>query len=261
MNETLENQKNIASDIVMPLADEEIQEMMKAGLHIGHVSSKTHPKMASFIYVVRNGISIFDLIQTKEKLHEAEAVLKKLFSEGKTILFVGAKPPVRKLLMALHEQHDVPVVTERWIGGTLTNFKVISGRIQQLENLLKEKGEGGFKKYTKKEAMKKEDEIRHLEKTFGGIRKLKKLPDALFLADIDENELAVREAKRIGISTIAVTDSNTNPALVDYPIPANDTSIPSLSYIISRVEKSLTEGKKAAEKAKEKKEVDASISK
>jgi small subunit ribosomal protein S2 len=242
MNDILENQKQ--SDVALTVADEEIQAMVKAGMHIGHVPSKTHPKMIQHIYANRNGVAVFDLVKTKEKLQQAENFLRKIISEGKTVLFVGTKPAARRFIRKLGDTYGVPIIVERWIGGTLTNSKVILGRVQELERLLKEKAEGGFKKYTKKEAMKKEDVIRHLEKTFGGLRKLKRMPDAVFLADIDEDELAVREANRMHVPVVGVTNSHTNPASITYPIPANDNSIPALEYLFERLEKVIEEARK-----------------
>lgn len=233
------------------IPDEDIAEMMKAGVHIGHVPSKTNPKMASFVYGQRNGVAIFDLAKTKVKLLEAETFLKKLVREGKNILLVGTKPAARKFITHLGDTYGYPVIANRWIGGTLTNSKVILGRVQELERLEREKAEGGFKKYTKKEAMGKEEEIVHLQKTFGGLRKLKKLPDALLLADIDEDTLAVREALRMRVPVIAITNSSTDPTSVTYPIPANDNSIPALQYIFNHIEKSIKEAKTEALKKAE----------
>ncbi len=242
MNDTIENQKD--AEIAMTVADEDVNAMLKAGVHIGHVPSKTHPKMAPFIFANRNGMAIFDLIKTKEKLLAAEAFISKLVAEDKLILFVGTKPSAKGFIKKIGERHGYPVIADRWIGGTLTNYKVILGRIQELERLEREKAEGGFRKYTKKEAMGKEEEIAHLEKSFGGLRKLKKIPDAVFLADIDENDLAVREAFRMHVPTIAITDSNTDPTPINYPIPANDNSTPALEYVFGRIEKAIEEGKK-----------------
>lgn len=243
---TAQEEKNNATDIAMTVADEEINVMLKSGVHIGHISSKTHPQMAPFIFANRTGVAIFDLIKTKEKLKRAEDFIKKLTSAKKTILFVGTKPAAQKIIRALNETYGVPVVANRWVGGTLTNWKVILGRVQELERLQKEKTEGGFKKYTKKETAKKEEEIAHLEKTFGGLRSLHRIPDAVMIADADEDELAIREAERMRIPTIAIVNSNRNPEKVDYAIPANDNSIPAVTYILQRIEKAYQEGQKEA---------------
>lgn len=241
---TTQEEKNGGPDIAMTVADEEVSAMLKAGVHIGHVPSKTHPQMAPFIFANRAGVALFDLIKTKEKLAVAENFIKKLAADKKTILFVGTKPAAQKIIKMLNEIHGLPVVTNRWVGGTLTNWKVILGRIQEFERLQKEKTEGGFKKYTKKEVAKKEDEIMHLEKTFGGLRSLHRIPDAVMIADADEDELAIREAKRMRIPTIAIVNSSRNPEEVDYAIPANDNSIPAVTYILQRIEKAYQEGQK-----------------
>lgn len=245
---------NSAVELAMTVADEEISAMLKAGVHIGRVSSKTHPGMAPFIFANRTGVAIFDLIKTKEKLARAEEFIRKLARDKKIILFVGTKPAAYTMIKTLNEKHGIPVVAGRWVGGTLTNWKVVSGRIQELERLHKEKAEGGFKKYTKKEIMKQEEKISHLEKTFGGLRSLRRIPDALFVADADEDELAIREARRMRIPTIAIVNSNRNPEDVEYPIPANDNSIPSVTYILQRIEKAFQEGQKEASLAPSDKE-------
>ncbi|MEK7636713.1 MAG: 30S ribosomal protein S2 [Patescibacteria group bacterium] len=241
----LEDQ-NKTHETVITVVNEHITAMIKAGVHIGRIPSKTSPKMAPFMYGPRGVTAIFDLQKTKEKLDEAEAFIKKLVSENKTILFAGTKPAARKFIQKIGDEFGYPTVKDRWIGGTLTNSKNISGRVQRLEQLLREKAEGGFQKYTKKEIMKKEEEIKHLEDTFGGLRSLKRLPNALVLADIDENNLAVREARRMKIPIIAITNSNTDPNTITYPIPANDNSTPSLRYIFGRIENAIQEGKKMA---------------
>lgn len=239
----LESQ-NKTHEAAISVADEEISAMVRAGVHIGRVSSKTSPKMAFFMYGPRGVTAIFDLQKTKEKLGEAEAFIKKLVSENKNILFAGTKPVARKFIQEIGDEFGYPTVKDRWIGGTLTNSKNISGRVQRLEQLVREKAEGGFQKYTKKEIMKKDEEIKHLEDTFGGLRALKRLPDAIVLADIDENDLAVREARRMKISIVAITNSNTDPTIITYPIPANDNSTPSLRYIFDRIENAIRDGKR-----------------
>ena len=246
MNDVKENQKNTDAEANFPMgvADEEIQAMLKAGVHLGRISPRTSPKMLPYIYTNRNGMAVFDLVKTKEKIAEAETFIKKILSERKNILYVGTKPQARKFIHAIAEKFSAPNITDRWIGGTLTNSKVILGRVQKLLELEREKAEGGFKKYTKKEAMLKDEEIQRLEATFGGLRNLKKIPDALFLADTDEDELAIREANRMNIPVVAIVNSNSNPNLVQYPIPANDTSLLALEYIFNRISKAIEEGRK-----------------
>lgn len=237
-------EEQIPEQTALTVADEELNAMIKSGVHIGHASSKTNPKMARYIYTNRGGVAVFDLVKTKENLLKALEVIQRLAREKKTILFVGTKPAAKNILLALAGTYHVPVVTERWVGGTLTNSKVILGRVQELEQLLKEKAEGGFKKYTKKETAKKEEKIARLEKTFGGIKPLKRIPDAIFVADADEDDLALREAKRVNIPCIAIVNSSANPNDVTHCIPANDNSIQSVRYILQRVEEAVKEGQK-----------------
>jgi len=226
--------------------DPVIEEMLAAGLHFGHKTSKTHPKMKPYITGVRNTIHIINLEKTSEKLQEALEVLKKLVGEGKVVLLVGTKIQMRSLVKETAEACGVPYVSERWIGGLLTNFDTIAKRLAHLKELEEKKASGEFEKYTKKEQHDLADEIESLEAKFGGIKSLKKLPDAVFIVDLDENGLASREARKRGVLTIGVSDTNTDPTIVDYAIPANDDAISSVSYILGKVREAVLGAKPQA---------------
>lgn len=236
----------------LPTVDQEIEEMMKAGVHLGHAKTKNHPAMQPYIFGVRNTISLIDLTKTKEKLVEALGFIKGIAAKGGLVLLVGTRPAARKIILEVAEKTKMPYFVERWIGGTLTNFKVISKRVEYMETLEKEKASGDFEKYTKKERMNKEEEIVRLRKIFDGLRLLKRLPDALFIVDITHDDTAVREARRMKIPLVALCDTNSNADLVDYPIPSNDDALPAVRYMVGRVGAGIEEGQKEAAKPEEK---------
>jgi small subunit ribosomal protein S2 len=212
-----------------------IEEMGRAGLHFGHKTSKVHPKMFPFIFGSRNTIHIIDLEKTKQKFEEALKFIQDLVSQNKTILFVGTKPQIKDLVKEIATELGYPYVNERWLGGTFTNFEVIKKRAEYLKDLEKRKTEEFFEKYTKKERMEIEKKIQKLEKKFGGIKNMDRLPDAVFICDMVKDKLAVKEAREKGVKIIAISDTNADPTLADYPIPANDDAISSVKYILEKV--------------------------
>ncbi len=226
------------------ITDPEIEEMMNAGVHLGHAKTKNHPAMQPYIFGIRNTVSILDLTKTKEKLVEALDFIKQTVAKGGMIFLVGTRPAAKKPVRELAQRFKMPCFTERWIGGTLTNFKVISKRVEYMEKLEQEKTSGEFEKYTKKERMKKEEEIARLKKNFDGIRPMKRLPDAVFIVDINEDATAVREARRMKIPIVALCDTNSNADLVDYPIPSNDDALPAVRYMVERIGQAIEEGQR-----------------
>ena len=231
-----------------PAIDPEMEEMIKAGVHLGHAKSKNHPAMQPYIFGVRNTVSVIDLVQTKEKLAVALDFIKGVVAKGGLVLLVGTRPAARKIIMDVAERTKMSYFVERWIGGTLTNFKVISQRVEYMERLEKEKAAGEFEKYTKKERMKKEEEIVRLKKIFDGLRPMKRLPDAVFVVDITHDDTAVREARRMKVPLIALCDTNSNADLVNYPIPANDDALPAVRYMVGRVGEAIEEGQREIKK-------------
>ncbi len=226
-------------------ADGELEELMKAGVHMGHAKTKDHPSMKRYIFGVRNTISVLDLIQTVEALGRAEAFLKDVAGRGGLVLLVGTRPAARKAILEVYDRTKTPYFVERWIGGTLTNFKVIRKRVEYLETLEKEKAGGELEKYTKKERMKKEEEMVRLVKMFNGLRTLTRLPDAIFVVDTTHDTTAVREARRMKIPIVGLCDTNANAGLIDYPIPSNDDALPAVRYMVNRIGAAIEEGMRA----------------
>ncbi len=215
------------------------EEMAKAGLHFGHRTSIVHPKMMPYLYGVRNNINLIDLEKTKGKLAEALKFIQQLISENKVLLMVGTKVQVKDLVKEMAKECGLPYITERWLGGTFTNFDVIRKRVDYYKELERKKAEGELEKYTKKERANIDQEIKDLETKFGGIKDLGKLPDAIFILDMKKDSLAVKEAREKGVKMIGVSDTNIDPTLADYPIPANDDAISSVKYILDKVKEAI----------------------
>jgi small subunit ribosomal protein S2 len=226
----------IAMKSTEPKVDPVIQEMTVAGLHFGHKTSKTHPKMKPYIAGVRNTVHMFDLAKTKEKLQKALEYIQSLRTEGKALLLVGTKIQIKNLVKETAIACSLPYVSDRWIGGAFTNFGTIAKRTEYFRGLEKKKETGELEKYTKKEQLGIAEEMKNLELRFGGIKNLAKLPDAVFICDLDKNQLALREAKDKGVPVVAIVDTDIDPTLVDYVIPANDDAQSSVRYILNKVQ-------------------------
>jgi len=211
------------------------EDMVKAGMHFGRKKSVFNPKMKPFVYVVRDNIYIIDLIKTRQGLSEAMEFLKKSMGDGKLVLFVGLSAQSADLVKDLAESLSMPYVINRWLGGTLTNFKTIISRVNYLESLEKEMALGGFEKYTKKERIMKEKEMAKLRVRFDGLRKLTRLPDTIFVASTRESNLVLKEAKKSKIKTVGLVNTESDPTVLDYPIPANDNARRSIELIINAV--------------------------
>lgn len=227
-----------------------IEEMAEAGLHFGHRTSKSHPKMNPYLYGVRNSVHLIDLEKAKEKFEEALKFIQELISENKILLLVGTKIQAKELIKNVATECGLPYVSERWLGGTLTNFETIKKRIEYFKDLEKKKTEGELEKYTKKERAKIDQELRDLEIKFGGIKNLNQLPDAIFVLDMKKDALAVKEARMKGIKVIGIADTNVDPTLADYPIPANDDAISSLKYILEKVKEVILKSKSEIQNSK-----------
>lgn len=216
-----------------------LEDMMKAGVHFGHQKARRNPKMDEYIFTTRKGINIIDLQKTEEKIKEAIEFIKEIRKSGKDILLVGTKIQAKELVRDAAETVGMPFVTERWLGGTFTNFKVIKGRTKYLVDSESMMAQGEFKKYTKFEQMRKVEELEKMNKRMGGIKNMTDLPGAIFTASIKEDNLAIVEAQKMGIPVISIADTNVDPSKVDYPIPANDDAISSLKLILSYVCKAI----------------------
>ena len=237
---------NGVSPELTPVMSKEVESMLKAGIHLGHSKSKNHPAMQPYIFGVRNTIAIIDVIKTEAKLAGAMDFVREIAGRGGMILFVGTRPGTRHVVLDTAEKAGMPYFIERWIGGTLTNYKMISKRIEQMETLEKEREIGGFDKYTKKERARLDDEIARLRRFFNGLRKLRRMPDAVFVLDITHDTTAVAEAKKMKIPVIALCDSNSNIDLISYPIPSNDHALPAVVYMLEKFTEAIEEGKRQA---------------
>lgn len=217
----------------------DLEEMLKAGVHFGHRISKWNPKMKPYIFTSRNNVHIIDLEKTQEKLKKALEFMHQIKEKKGTILFVGTKTAAKELIHQTAEECKMPYVDERWLGGTLTNFKVISERLEYFRDLDEKREKGELKKYTKREQHQFNLELEKLAKQFGGIKQLMKLPEALFVVDLVKEKAAVKEAAMKKIPVVGFCDSNADPNKISYPIPANDDAITSLKLILESVAKVL----------------------
>jgi len=219
------------------------EEMAQAGLHLGHRTSKIHPKIKPYLFGVRNGVHIIDLEKTAEKFKEALKFIQELISENKNLVLIGTKIQMKNMLKATAEECGLPYVSERWIGGTFTNFENIKKRVDYFKDLERKKAEGELEKYTKKERAIFDKELLKLESKFGGIKNLAQLPDAIFVADMKKEISAIKEAKMRGIKIIAIAHTNVDPTLADYPIPANDDAVVSVKYILEKIKDAILKAK------------------
>ena len=226
-------------------------EMLKCGMHFGHRTAKKHPKMDTYIFTQKSGVHIINLEETVKLLEKALDYVRETASKGGVILFIGTKKQAQTIIKKYALDCGMPYVTERWLGGTITNFDTIKKLFKKLKDL-KQKEESGelAKKYNKKEHLNFKKEISKLEERVGGIQDLQKLPDAIFLLDLKKEKTALSEIKRKNIPVIAVCDTNVNVELIDYPIPANDDATKSIEMIARLVAEAVNEGKELASKEK-----------
>ncbi len=217
----------------------QLEDMLKAGMHFGHRTNRWHPKMKKFIFTSKNGIYIIDLKKTQEQMQAALEFMSKLVSEGKSILFVGTKSQVSEPLKKMAQEISQPYIVGKWLGGYLTNFAMVKKSVKKYLDLIEKKETGKLEKYTKKERLDFDREIKKLEMRVGGLTSLNKLPDALFVWDIKEEETSIKEAQQKNIPIIAVCDTNVNPDEVTYPIPANDDSTKTIKVILASIRENL----------------------
>lgn len=212
-----------------------LNDLLEAGCHFGHTVAKTHPKITPYLYTSRDNIQIFDLIKTRDCLKKACGFLNKLAKKDKPIVFVGTKRQAKKIVQEVAKDAGVYYVTERWLGGTITNWKEIQKRLKLLAKMKEDWEKGVYKKRPKKEQSLIKREIAKMEKFFGGLLGLEELPAALFIVDIKKEKSAVSEAIKENIPIVALVDSNSDPTMVDYPIPANDDALKSINLLVSEV--------------------------
>lgn len=225
-----------------------LKQLLESGCHFGHQTTRWHPKMSQYIFTARDNVHIFDLAKTKLGLEKACEYITQIVSNGEKIIFVGTKRQAQDIIKEAAVKVEMPFVTLRWIGGTLTNWIQVKKRLDHLQGLKDGKVEGKFKKLTKKENLMIDREIAKLELRFGGITSLTKLPSAIFVVDARKDISAIREARNRGIKVIAVVDTNTNPDLVDYVIPANDDANRSIQLLVDYIVEAVEDGKKEQSK-------------
>lgn len=231
----------------MPKNRASIEELLKAGSHFGHLTSRWNPKMKPFIFMKRNGIHIINLNLTQKYLDEAGDAIARFARRGKRVLFTGTKKQAQDIIRKHAEECGSPYVVERWLGGTLTNFATIRKSIRRMEELIKMEEDGTLEQLKKKERLMKAREREKLEKVLTGIQDMARIPGAIFVVDIRREHIAVREAKKLGIPIIAIVDTNCDPDLVDYPIPANDDALKSVDLITGVIASAVAEGQKERE--------------
>lgn len=229
-----------------------LEKLLETGSHFGHQSKRWNPKMASYLYGIENGVHVFDLIKTKAALEEALKALKERVKEGKVVLLLCTKKQAKDKVAKIASEADLPYVSQRWLGGTLTNFEQILRSTKKLRDMKAKMAEGFYAKYTKKERLLLEREIARLERFFGGVVNLSKIPDAIFIVDTHKETGAVKEANKMGVEVFGIVDSNADPELIDYIIPMNDDATKALDYVLDLVGEAIMEGKKAQQKNRKK---------
>ncbi len=227
-----------------------IEDLLLSGAHFGHLTRRWNPKMKKYIFMERNGIHIIDLKKTHELLIEASNAIGRIAAEGRNILFIGTKKQAKEVVKNEATRCGMNYVTERWLGGMLTNFATIRKSIKRLNNINKMQTDGTFENYQKKERLIISREKEKLEKILGGISNMNKLPGAIYLIDVKKEHIAVDEAKKLNIPIYAIVDTNCDPELVDYPIPANDDAVKSIELITKVIADAIIESKQTADMKK-----------
>ncbi|MGH1363783.1 MAG: 30S ribosomal protein S2 [Calditrichia bacterium] len=236
----------------------QLEDLLKSGVHFGHLTRRWNPKMRPFIFLERNKIHIIDLKKTMINLQKAHDLIKEIVLSGDEVLFVGTKKQAKDIIQAEAARCGMPYIAERWLGGTLTNFSTIKKSIRKLEGLEKMVNDGTVEKLVKKERLMVDREIEKMKKVFAGIQNMKRIPGAVFVVDTRKEEIAVKEARKLNIPVFAIVDTNCDPDVVDYPIPGNDDSTKSIGIItktlVSAVleAREIREAKKAGEKGQAK---------
>jgi small subunit ribosomal protein S2 len=216
--------------------------LLETGVHFGHKTRRWNPKMKQYIFTQRNGIHIIDLQQTVGLLAKAYEYIKATVAGGGVILFVGTKKQAQEAVEAEAKRCGMPYVSQRWLGGTLTNYSTIALRISYLEQLEQQKAKGDFARMSKKDALKLEDELAKLNHHLGGVKAMKKLPDALFVVDPGKEAIAIAEARRMKVPIVAINDTDCDPNFIDYPIPGNDDAIRSVRLMTGKMADAVLEG-------------------
>lgn len=227
------------------------QQLLDAGVHFGHLKKKWNPKMLPYIFAEKKGIHIIDLNKTVECLQETAAVMKQIARSGKKILFVGTKKQAKDIVSECAKRVNMPFVTERWLGGMLTNFNTVRKSVKKMQSIEKMLSDGSFDSITKKERLTLSRDKEKMEKVLGGIAQLGRVPAALFIVDIGHEHIALAEAKRLGITTLGIVDTNCDPNKVDYAVPANDDATKSIAILANYLTAAIAEGLAERQAAKD----------
>src|SRR3954463_3445853 len=235
------------------------QQLLDAGVHFGHLKKKWNPKMLPYIFAEKKGIHIIDLNKTVECLQETAAAMKQISRSGKKILFVGTKKQAKDIINECARRVNMPFVTERWLGGMLTNFNTVRKSVKKMQSIDKMLNDGSFDSITKKERLTLTRDKEKMEKVLGGIAQLGRVPAALFIVDIGHEHIALSEAKRLGIMTFGVVDTNCDPNRVDFAIPANDDATKSIAIVTNYITAAIAEGLAERQAAREEEGDDAHV--
>ena len=241
------------------------QQLLQAGVHFGHLKKKYNPAMSPYVFMERNGIHIIDLNKTIAMLDDATAALKQIAKSGKKILFVATKKQAKGIIAETAQALNMPYISERWPGGLLTNFSTIRKSIKKMQSIDKMKEDGTFDTLSKRERLQIDRQRAKLDLNFGSIVKMTRMPEAIFIVDANKEKIALAEANKLGIRSFAMNDTNTNPKIVNFPIPSNDDATKSISCVLSIIKEAINEGlqeraseqdKKANEKKQQAKEIE-----
>lgn len=227
------------------------QDLLDAGVHFGHLTRKWNPKMAPYIFMEQNGIHLIDLKKTEAKLEEAKAAIRNIAKSGRKVLFVATKKQAKEIITEQAQRANMPFVTERWLGGMLTNFQTVRKSIKRMQLIDKMHTDGTFERINKKERLMLDREKAKLTRMLGGIEDMAKLPGAIFIVDVKREHIAVAEAVRLGIPTFALVDTNSDPTLVDFAIPGNDDAAKSIHIITQELTDAMIDGLQERKKDKE----------
>lgn len=227
------------------MASELVRQLIDAGIHFGHRVSRWNPKMEPYIFGKRNLIHVIDIRETVKGVIRAKKFLERVVADGGDVLFVGTKRQARHAVQAHAQRVDMPWVTERWLGGTLTNFDTIRSRLARLEELEAEETDGRLQQYSKKQISRSNRERRKIKRNLDGIRSMKRLPKALVVIDVHREHIAVKEAKKLGIPTVCLIDTDSDPDYADIPIPGNDDSMRSIDVVLQHLAAAVESGRRA----------------
>ncbi len=227
------------------------QQLLEAGVHFGHLRKKWNPKMLPYIFAEKKGIHIIDLNKTTESLQETAAALKQIARSGKKIMFVGTKKQAKEIVTECAKKVNMPFATERWLGGMLTNFNTVRKSVKKMQSIDKMLGDGSAESLTKKERLQLQRDRDKMDKVLGGISQLGRVPAALFIIDIGHEHIALAEAKRLGITTFGIVDTNCDPNKVDFAIPGNDDATKSIAIITQYITAAIAEGLAERQAAKD----------